>query len=73
MIDRFGVEAVTGEKTIRLRLQGDINLAENIVTCYRARVAAMESDNFAEWVAKNEGALKLLDAVYADWKAWIDE
>jgi hypothetical protein len=73
LIDRYGIEAVTGEKTIRLRLQADIHLAENIVSCYRARVAAMESEDFAGWVAKNDKVINFLDAVRDDWKAWVNE
>jgi hypothetical protein len=73
LIDRFGVEAVTGEKTIRNLLQKEITLAENIIACYRARNAAMEGDDFAGWAKKNEQALKLLDAASDDWKVWVNE
>lgn len=56
-IDRFGVEAVTGKKTLSF---GDVRrmiTAENIVEAYRDRKG---SGNWAEWAEKNPAVSALL-------------
>lgn len=73
LIDRFGIEAVTGNKIIGLRLQKDIHLAENIVGWYRAREEAMKGENFAEWVGKYEKENKFLETCREDWLLWIKD
>lgn len=59
-IDRFGVEAVTGDKVLGF---GDVRrmiTAENIVEAYRDR---RRSGNWGEWAEKNPSAASLLKQV----------
>ena len=58
-IDRFGVEAVYGRKTLSAKEIRNMILAENVVNAYNSRRAAM-GDNVAKWAAENEQAAKLL-------------
>lgn len=59
-IDRFGVEAVLGRRTL---YHGEMNAmiaAENVYQAYKSRA---QSDNWAEWAKKNEAAARLLQEV----------
>lgn len=56
-IDRFGAEAITGNKVLGF---GDIKrmvTAENIVLAYKDRKS---SNNWGDWAAKNPSASRLL-------------
>lgn len=56
-IDRFGVEAVTGRKTLPFGDARRMITAENIIEAYRDR---KRSGNWAEWAEKNPAGSALL-------------
>lgn len=62
-IDRFGYQAVCGDKPIEHRLAKRMIIAENVTNAYHARDGYRDSEgqaNWAEWAQKNKGANKLL-------------
>lgn len=61
-IDRFGVEAVYGRKTLSAKEIRNMLIAENVVNAYNARRAAM-GDNVAKWASENESAARLLSDI----------
>jgi len=56
-VDRFGVEAVTGNKILSFGTARRMIIAENIVEAYRDRKRA---ENWGEWAEKNPSASALL-------------
>lgn len=57
-IDRFGVEAVMGCRTLGAGIIRRMNAADNIVRAYRSRAS---SENWAEWAEKNQQLSHLLN------------
>lgn len=68
-VDRYGVEAVTGNKTISTRMSKDIDLAEMVVKAYVSRARA---ENVAEWIGTHAAEQRLLEASRADWKEYAE-
>ena len=58
-IERFGVQAVMGRAHLGAGEMMRMITAENIVMAYQARA---DSENWAEWAAKNKKASRLLNA-----------
>jgi len=57
MIDRFGLEAVTGHRVLLFRDYQRMMTAQNIVAAYGSRA---KSQNWAAWVVDNPKAAELL-------------
>jgi hypothetical protein len=57
-IERYGVEAVTGCKTIAVRLYRDMLMAHNIIEAYKQRQAA---ESWAEWTFDNPDSSEMLE------------
>lgn len=60
LIDRFGVKAVTGRDILGYKEMRFMYAAENI---YNAKIANMNSDNWAEWARRNKQVAELLAKV----------
>ena len=67
-IGKYGVEAVTGERVLRVRLLRDMNIANNIINAWESR---KQSDNWTQWTADNPDAADILERAHADWKAYV--
>ena len=61
------MEAVTGCKTIAVRLFRDINMATNVIKGYRARAKA---ESWAEWTTDNPELAKLLEQAHKESERW---
>lgn len=60
LIDRFGIEAVTGRRQFYYGELRRLVVAENIVSAYQSRAG---SENWAEWSAKYPAQAALLAKV----------
>jgi hypothetical protein len=61
------VEAITGNKVMRVRLIRDINMATNIINGYRAHEQA---DNWTEWATQNRELADLLELAHKEAETW---
>ena len=64
-IEKYGVEAVTGEKILRVRLHRDINMANNVLHAYESR---KQSDNWVEWQSENLELFNILEEARRKWQ-----
>ena len=62
-IAKYGVEAITGEKVLPVRLLRDMNIANNIINAWQSRKA---SESWAEWTQDNPEASEILERAHAD-------
>lgn len=62
-IDRFGVEAVFGRKTLAAGEIFRMMTAENIRAAFRAR---RQAQNWAEWASENPQAARMLADIEKD-------
>jgi predicted CoA-binding protein len=57
-IEQYGVEAITGEKVLSVRLFRDINLVTNVISGYKERQRAQ---NWATWTTENPEMAEILE------------
>jgi hypothetical protein len=67
-IEKYGVESVTGEKIIRVRLHRDITMANNVINSYESR---KQSDDWVKWVTENPDMNSLLEQARHEWQMLV--
>lgn len=62
------MEAVTGEKVIRVRLLRDINIANNIINIWESR---KQTEDWATWATEHKDWNSMLEQARLEWQMLV--